>query len=91
VRKFFVFSQVIHVPCFGGVEEAKSLLMMLTPSQPLIAIAASRISVILFDNQKKAHRLFVGAAGATSWDHNRMAIVEISNDKLTRLLEFTNK
>ena len=41
---------------------------------------------LLLDADKKQHRLFVGAAGATTWDHNRIAVVEISEERLNQIL-----
>jgi hypothetical protein len=46
---------------------------------------------LLVDNEKKEHRLFVGAAGATTWDCNRIATVEISDAELNRLLGVAKK
>ena len=41
--------------------------------------------LLLLDADKKKHRLFVGAAGATTWDHNRIAVIEISEERLNQI------
>jgi hypothetical protein len=46
---------------------------------------------LLVDNEKQEHRLFVGAAGATTWDYNRIAAVEITDAELNRRLGVAKK
>ena len=58
-RKFLIFWAVIHSPCFGGAEEVISLLMMLTPSEPLMAMAHRHHAMQL------AARSAVGRGGAS--------------------------
>ncbi len=46
---------------------------------------------LLVDYDKLEHRLFVGAAGATSWDCNCIATIAIRDAELNRLLGVTKK
>jgi hypothetical protein len=46
---------------------------------------------LLVGHEKSEHRLFVGAAGATTWDCNRIAAVEISDAELNRRLGVAKK
>ncbi len=46
---------------------------------------------LLLDPQMQIHRLFVGAASAATWDRNRVAVLEISNDRLNKPVRINNR
>jgi len=41
------------------------------------------------DPDRKRHRLYIGAAEATTWDRNRIAVLELSEDRLWRTVRGT--
>lgn len=46
---------------------------------------------LLLDKDSGVHRLFVGAAAISSWDQNRIAVIEISGDRLKGLVSTPKK
>ena len=42
--------------------------------------------LLFIDHEKKLYQLFVEAAGATTWNHNSIAVLKIDNDQLWRIL-----
>ncbi len=85
VRTFFVISAVIHAPCFGGMEEANLLTVMLTPSQPLMAMVAALVLVttnrsrLLLHFDRRQRGLFCGSEfvkqDAVPWNSQRQGIL----------------